>query len=44
MQERHPFYKGFAIRRRVRRSTGLVQEEIAIRYVLVPDEAFDLIV
>jgi len=44
MQERHPFYKGFAIRRRAQRSTGLVQEEIAIRYVLVLDEAFDLIV
>ena len=44
MQGRHPFYKGFAIRPRVRRSTGSAQGEIGIRYVLVPDETFDLIV
>ena len=44
MQGRHPFYKGFAIRQRVRRSTGLVHRELAIRYILVPDETFYLIV
>ena len=35
--------KGFAIRPRVRRSTSKVQSELAIRYVLVPDDTFDLI-
>ena len=44
MQGRQPFCREFAIRQRVRKSTGLVQEELAIRYVLVPNGTFDLIV
>ena len=44
MLGKHRFCRGFAIRPRVRRSTGLVQTELGIRYVLILDEIFDLIV
>ena len=40
MQARRPFCRGFVIRRRIQRSTGKVDGEIAIRFVLVYDENF----
>ena len=40
MQGRHPFYRGFVIRRRVQRSTGMVYGEIAFRYILILDGTF----
>ena len=43
MQGKHRFCGAFAIRPKVRRSTGEVQTGLAIRYVVVPDETFDLI-
>ena len=44
MQEKPRFYKEFATQRRVQKSTGLINGELAIGYALVLDDAFDLIV
>ena len=44
MLAKHRFCRRFAIRQRVRRSIGEIQTELAARYVLVPDETFDLII
>ena len=44
MQGKQPSCRGFAIQRRVQRSTGLINGEGAIGYILIPDETFDLIV
>ena len=44
MQGRRQFYREFAIQRKVQRSTGLIEEELAIGYGLIPVETFDLII
>ena len=44
MQGRHPFCRGFVIQRRVQKSTGLIDAELAIGYVLAPKVIFDLII
>ena len=44
MQERHRFWRGFAIQPRVLRSSGEAQRVLAVGYALAPDKTFDLIV